>query len=286
MKPASTALQALLATNQFAMADCYTFTLQDGTVVRYTSADQDIVDSATGNRFLSSGPFFERSKVKFQRGVQVDELDLTLTAGPNDLLEGAHWFAALTAGIMDGAELQLDRAFMATFGDTSAGLVTLFVGRVAEVDVGRTQATLKANTHLELLSLQWPWRLFQPGCTRTLYDAGCGVVQASYAQAATVGAGSTTQTIVCNLSRGSGWASLGMLVFTSGALAGKTYGIRADDGAGNVQPTTPLPIPPSSGDTLTIYPGCDRQQSTCAAKFNNLQNFEGFPYIPVPETAV
>jgi len=277
MKPASTALQTLLGANQFAMADCYTFTLQDGTVARYTSADIDVVDQATGNVFAASGPFFERSKVKFQKGVQVDELDLTLTAGPSHLLEGAPWLSALTAGILDGAELRLDRAFMPTFGDTSAGLVTLFVGRVAEVDVGRTQATLKANTHLELLSQQWPWRLFQPGCTRALYDAGCGVNQAGYAQPVTVGSGSTTQNIVTNLSQGSAWASLGLLVFTAGALAGKTFGIRSDDGAGNLQPTTPLPIPPSSGDTLTVYPGCDKQQSTCHTKFNNLQNFEGFP---------
>jgi uncharacterized phage protein (TIGR02218 family) len=286
MKSVSSGLMALLGTNQFFMADCYTFTLQDGTVARYTSADADIIDQATGNRFSASGPFFERSQVKFQRGVQVDELDLTLTAAPTHLLEGAPFLSALTAGIMDGAELRLDRAFMVSFGDTSAGLVTLFVGRIAEVDIGRTRATLKANTHLELLSLQWPWRLFQPGCTRTLYDAGCTLDMADFAVSATVGSGSTTRNIVSNLSRGAGWASLGMLVFTSGALAGKIFGIRFDDGAGNLQPTTPLPIPPSSGDTLTVYPGCDKQHSTCATKFSNLQHFEGFPYVPVPETAV
>jgi uncharacterized phage protein (TIGR02218 family) len=175
---------------------------------------------------------------------------------------------------------------MPTFGDTSPGLVTLFVGRVAEVDVGRSQATIKVNTHLELLSLQWPWRLFQPACTRNLYDAGCTLNQADFAVSATVGAGSTVRNIVTTLSEGAGWASLGMLTFTSGALAGKSYGIRLDDGAGNLQPSVPVPIAPSSGDTLTIYPGCDRQQSTCKNKFNNLQHFEGFPYVPVPETAV
>jgi uncharacterized phage protein (TIGR02218 family) len=77
-----------------------------------------------------------------------------------------------------------------------------------------------------------------------------------------------------------------MLVFTSGAHAGDTYGIRADDGAGNLMPTTPLPTPPANGDGITVYPGCDKQQSTCSGKFSNLQHFEGFPYVPVPETAV
>jgi uncharacterized phage protein (TIGR02218 family) len=240
--------------------------------------------------FSSAGPYFERSKVKFQLGVQVDELDLVVTAKPTDLLDGAPWFSALRAGILDGAELQLDRAFLPAFGsdpgDGSAGLVTLFAGRVAEVDVGRSQATIKVNTHLELLSLQWPWRLFQPGCARTLYDAGCGVNKADHAVSAIVGSGSTTRDIVTNLAQGAGWASLGMMVFTSGALAGKTYGVRLDDGAGNLQPSVPVPIPPAPGDAVTIYPGCDRQQATCKNKFANLQRFEGFPYVPVPETAV
>lgn len=286
MKQISTALAAILADNQFWMADCYTFTLQDGAVARFTSADADITDQATGNIFSSKGPYFERSKIKFQRGVAVDEMDITVTAKPTDLLDGAPFLSALRAGILDGAEIQLDRAYMPTFGDTSAGLLTLFTGRVTEVDVGRTQATIKANTHLELLSLHWPWRLFQPGCTRALYDAGCTLNKADFAVSATVGSGSTTHNIVTNLNRGAGWASLGLMVFTSGNLAGESFGIRSDDGIGNLQPSAPVPVAPSAGDTVTVYPGCDKQQSTCAAKFNNIGHFEGFPYIPTPETAV
>ncbi len=165
------------------MADCYSFILADGTTIRYTSAETAITDQATGHVFAASGPFFERSRVKFRTGVQVDELDITLTARASDIMfpGGPSWLSGLRAGVLDGAEVQLDRAFMRDFGDTSAGLVTLFYGRVVEVDVGRTQATIKANTHLELLNLQWPWRLFQPGCARTLFDAGCTLTKSAYA---------------------------------------------------------------------------------------------------------
>lgn len=31
---------------------------------------------------------------------------------------------------------------------------------------------------------------------------------------------------------------------------------------------------------IILYPGCDRTKSTCISKFNNLENFGGFPYIP------
>jgi uncharacterized phage protein (TIGR02218 family) len=284
MKSVSPALAAILGSAQFHMADCYSFTLTDGTVIRYTTADQDVTDQATGHVFLSTGPFFERSKVKFQVGVAVDELDITVKAGPADLLDGTPWLSALRAGALDGAEVQLDRAFMPTFGDTSAGLVTLFFGRVVEVDPGRTLATIKVNTHLELLNLQWPWRLFQPGCSRTLYDAGCALAKSSFGSGCHVTASGTANTVHTDYSGATGLASLGTLTFTSGALAGKSFSIRAQTG-GVIDILRTLPVQPAIGDALTVYQGCDKTQATCLAKFNNLQHFEGEPFVPVPETA-
>jgi uncharacterized phage protein (TIGR02218 family) len=35
------------------------------------------------------------------------------------------------------------------------------------------------------------------------------------------------------------------------------------------------------GDGITIYPGCDGAVNTCITKFNNIENFGGFPYIPM-----
>ena len=289
MKPASASLMAILGSAQFHMADCYSFTLIDGTVARYTTADHSITDQATGHVFLSGGPFFERSKIKFAIGVRVDELDIVMTAGPIDLLDGMPWLSAMRAGALDGAELQLDRAFMATFGDTSAGLLTLFLGRVTEVDAGRTQATIKANTHLELLNLQWPWRLFQPGCARTLFDAGCTLNKASFGVSATVQTHiSLTHIDTTGPTQASGWFSLGSVTFTSGVLSGKKFSIKQSlfsTPTTGIHPLTPLPVLPAIGDTMTLYPGCDKTSATCAAKFSNLQHFEGMPYVPVPETA-
>jgi uncharacterized phage protein (TIGR02218 family) len=34
------------------------------------------------------------------------------------------------------------------------------------------------------------------------------------------------------------------------------------------------------GQTATIYAGCDHLRTTCNSKFNNLDNFGGFPFIP------
>ena len=69
MKPASTALVALLASSeQFMMADLYTFTLAGGLVLRYSAAPTAV--SANGHTF-ALGPKFERSKTKIVRPIAI-----------------------------------------------------------------------------------------------------------------------------------------------------------------------------------------------------------------------
>ena len=38
--------------------------------------------------------------------------------------------------------------------------------------------------------------------------------------------------------------------------------------------------PVITGDAFTVRAGCDKRFGTCAAKFANLANFQGFPDIP------
>ena len=35
-----------------------------------------------------------------------------------------------------------------------------------------------------------------------------------------------------------------------------------------------------TGDTVTVYPGCDKKMATCRDKFSNQARFGGFPWIP------
>jgi hypothetical protein len=43
----------------------------------------------------------------------------------------------------------------------------------------------------------------------------------------------------------------------------------------------PWDVEPEVDDVITLWPGCDRQRSTCVAKFDNYSRFRGFPFIPV-----
>ena len=119
MRAASPGLIALLtSSDRFIMADLYTITLVGGSVLRYSAAPTALF--ANGYTF-ALGPKFERSKTKIVIGTQVDELEVKIYTEPTDLIGGLPFLQAAWQGQLDGALLQLERAFMATYGDTSLG---------------------------------------------------------------------------------------------------------------------------------------------------------------------
>lgn len=294
MKPASSTLLALLASRQFYVADLFLFTLVDGTVLRYSAGDTDI--SYGGNVFTcggTTGPLFQRNAqssgnrglCSWKIGVEVDKLQFDVIP-KNATVEGFSFLQACKLGVFDGAECTLYRAFMPTYGNTAAGLVNAFTGRVVEIDCGRTFATFNINSHLELLSQQMPRDLYQPGCLNTLFDQGCTLDRSAFAVPGVVNSGTTVSMINATLAQATGYFDLGTVTFTSGQNSGFKRTVKAWTTGGNFTLLVPLPFTPVAADTFTIYPGCDKMQSTCQNKFNNLVNFRGQPYIPQAETSV
>lgn len=282
MKPAAQALVDLFASKNFWVADLYTLTLGAGVAYRFTSADRDLMQDGA---LFSAGPLkFVRETVRVVTGLEVDELRVTIFADGLTMLGAQPFLKLVRAGGLDRARLALDRAFMPEFGDTSRGAVPLFGGRIAEATVRRTAVDLAVKSDLELLNVKLPRNIYQPICLHTVYDAGCGLDRANFRSTATVQANSTASVLRCGLAQSSGHFALGTVRFTSGAHAGATRTVKAY-APGLLTLALPLPAPPAVGDGFEAFPGCDRMQATCVAKFNNLPNFRGFPYIPLPETA-
>lgn len=284
MKPASPALIALLNSDtQFTMVDLYTFTLVGGTVLRYSAAPTALV--VNGFKF-AWGPKFERSKTKTVIGTQVDELDIKIYPETTDLIGATPWLQAAWQGQLDGALLQLERAFMPTYGDTSAGTVILFVGRISDIDCSRTGIDMKCRSHLELLNIQMPRRLWQNSCTHVFGDAMCQFDRTSLQASFACQDGSTETEIVSRVNpTPQGLYAQGTITGLSGANAGYTRTIMAMSN-GTVMVKLAFLSPPATGDQFQLLPGCDRTIATCTNVFNNAIHFGGFPYIPTPETAV
>ena len=129
-------------------------------------------------------------------------------------------------------------------------------------------------------------RLFQYGCDADLGDARCTVdlTDPAFKGTGTVIVASSLRRFTANLpgSHPGDWFARGLLTFTSGANAGRSQEVRRFFFAAPPvielwQPFARAILP---GDAFTVTAGCDKQFSTCQAKFDNAVNFRGFPHIP------
>jgi uncharacterized phage protein (TIGR02218 family) len=284
VKAASPALIALLnSSEQFVMADLYTFTLVGGSVLRYSSAPTAI--NANGFTFVL-GPKFERSKTNTVIGTQVDELDIKVYSETTDLIGATPWLQAAWQGQLDGSLLQLERAFMPTYGDTSPGTVVLFAGRISDIDCSRTGIDMKCRSHLELLNIQMPRRLWQTSCTHVFGDAMCQFNRTSMLASFACLSGSTETQLLSNVNPTPAALYVqGTIIGLTGANAGYSRSIAAMSN-GTVTVKLAFLSPPMTADQFQLLPGCDRSLATCTNVFNNPEHFGGAPFVPTQETAV
>lgn len=324
MRDASPDLIAFLGENTaFQMADLFTLTLNNGTELRYTSADTPIV---AGGRHFALGPVIQRDKVRLVAGLEVDELSLTIQCDASLAVPGvAGGLVAFGArGGLDGAELLLERAFMPSWGNTSLGTLLLFKGRISSVECTRWEIKATVRSALELLNTQIPRMTYQAGCRNTLFDGnlsgftekdipigtGCFVRRDEFEAAGHV-TGTLNQWLFHNLEQPDGYFDLGVITMTSGANEGvartvKRYTLTDPSTASHmIAPMAPFPEKVAAGDTFVIVPGCDKTLATCQTKFNVpirdltvshlgtdwrkiawQRRFSGEPFIPAPETVV
>jgi len=264
------------------MGDLYTLTLVGGSILRYSAAPTAI--SANGHIFVL-GPKFERSRTKVVIGTQVDELEVRVYPESTDQIGDLPFLEAAWQGQLDGALLQLERAFMPTYGDTSSGTVVLFAGRISDIDCSRTGVELKCRSHLELLNIQIPRRLWQASCAHIFGGPMCQFNRESLSITFSAGAASTP-TVITNAPSSVSPFVLGTIKGVTGSNAGLSRTIAAFVSGGTVTVKLAFLFPVASGDQFQLLPGCDRTLATCGNVFNNAANFGGFPFIPTPETAV
>lgn len=133
---------------------------------------------------------------------------------------------------------------------------------------------------------------YQKTCRHALYSRGCMLDPEDFAVVAPVtAAAGNVVTVPAAALQLDGWYLGGMLRAEDGSL-------RLITAHAGSQLTLSRPIEilitavPAAGYGLSygqwyggevvvkIYPGCDRVRATCESKFDNLDNFGGFPWIP------
>lgn len=286
MKTVSAAFKTMLQTSQYLLkCDLYTFTLANGTVLRYTDAEQNIVSG--GNTYLSAAtsntvPGFKRGSIKLELGLQAGSLEVDMLYNSGTLLLGMTPGAFANSGGFDYAKVQIDKLLTPDFNDTSRGVVNLFTGVVSDIQVDGGKVALTVSGQTIYFQSSFPRNYALPQCNHALFDAGCTLLKSSFAVNDAVDSATSTSVTAASLTQASGYFALGSITFTSGVLNGLTRFVKAFSG-GVLTLLYPLPSLPAAGDTFTVYPGCDKLQNTCSTKFNNLPHFRGYPYAPTPE---
>jgi uncharacterized phage protein (TIGR02218 family) len=86
-----------------------------------------------------------------------------------------------------------------------------------------------------------------------------------------------------------GWFIGGKLVWTSGGNEGAAIEVKTHVNSGaevSFELWESMAFDIATGDTFTVTAGCDKSLDTCMARFNNVANFRGFPFIPGNDAVV
>jgi uncharacterized phage protein (TIGR02218 family) len=302
MRAASGGLVTLInGQRQFLVANLVTIVPVGAPIVRLTDADQNLTLTSqydgAAHTFLSTVPAanavpaMKCGATKLTVGLSTDKKTLTLLCGQPGvtnapLFTGIPWPAAAQQGAFDDATVLVEKLLTNSWAALSAGTLIDFWGKVSQVKPSRFQVVLELASWVEvILAQQLPRNAYQLQCHHTLFDAGCTLVRSTFKVSGTAHAGSTATSIATGLGNPDGYFALGTITFTSGILNGVTRSI-ASFLSGAAVVIGPFPAAPTIGDTFDAYPGCDKLQATCTAKFSNLAHFAGMPFIPAPENSI
>lgn len=277
------------AATEMLMADLYTVTLVDGTVVRLVSAE--VALTIDGNTF-SVGPKIVRSSIKQSVGIAVDTLTLDVYAEDSVMFGSTPLIQAFSLGQLDNARVIVERCYLSD-ATTPVGTLMRFSGRVGDVITERGHARLEVRSDLDVLDIMIPTAVYQPSCRNTLYDLNCGANRAAFVVARSVSVGSTasrlTFSVLTSGMSAPDYLALGVATFTTGANAGVSRTIKRHTVSGAnsvVEVIQPWPHAVAVSDSVSLVPGCDKKASTCTSKFSNQIHFSAEPFVPVPDTIV
>lgn len=130
-------------------------------------------------------------------------------------------------------------------------------------------------------------RAFLHSCPLRLGEPACGVdlsLPARRGEGAVIGVPEPGTVRVSGLeSREPGAFSNGVLTWTSGPASGSEVQVKSHRLSGTAVILTFWGVPgqaPAIGDAFTLRVGCDKTATTCRARFGNIVNFRGHPFMP------
>lgn len=281
-------LLALLATKRFIYVDCYTINNKDGISLYYTTAQRAVdidasVEAGTPVSYTSRDTKVSGLSSETSVGITVDEQELHFGYTAGQKYQGIPYAQALLTGRFDGAIVRRDRYFAENWGSPWVGGVPMFVGFTSTLDkVGRSAATFKVKSVLVKFDTNMPRKVMQSGCLHVFGDPGCTIDRGLYQTAGNTLAGTTDSIMFWAGATAKMKNGIVQVVDLGGATEVRT--IDSVDVGVALNLSYPLDFVPSVGAAFVAGEGCDHTYARCG-EFSNQANYQGFPFVPVAETA-
>lgn len=278
MKTLSPAMQAHIEQPVTTLSTCWLLSRTDGVTFAYTDFNEILVIDGVSYNPVGS---FTPTAIQTASLMQVDNLEMAVAL---DASSQAITQQDIRAGLYDFATVEI---FMVNNQDLSMGTIPIRTGWIGEITINRASIRAEIRGLMQILQNQLGIQ-FSNACRANLGDTKCTVNLAPLTVTATV-----TQTTALNnffvssgLTQPVDYFTGGLVTFITGANAGFALQCKIYNPIGDVVVIEPFPYPIAVGDQFTIYPGCNKQLTTCLNKFNNLVNFRGEPFIPGVDAAV
>lgn len=244
---------------------CWTIVRVDGTVIGVTDHDEDVTVDGVA---CSSATGMLTTKFEQSLGLTADDLEIEGVITDDQLTA-----EDLRAGKFDDATVKL---YLVNWSDPTEFLhmASGKFGQITESDGSAFSVEFLSLSH-DLL--QPVGRHYQRTCDTKLGSSACGIdlTSSEYTFSANVlSADGATLTLTSLSDYDDGWFTLG-----KAEVNGQEIGIRLHEGDVIELWFEPDAVV-SLTDEITLTVGCKQDSTTCAEKFNNIVNFQGFHLIP------
>lgn len=150
-------------------------------------------------------------------------------------------------------------------------------GRIAGFKANGQEVTFDCESVFTSMRRTGNRAMYSVQCRHALYGTSCGVDKAEYAITGTV---TSINGIEVTLTLTDPPEELSGQYFVGGMMEyNGLFRFITNQGTGFVRLWREMPDL-EVGNTVTVYPGCDRSLSTCKNKFSNVINYGGFPWLP------
>lgn len=273
-------LQSHLDGRATTMCYCWRVTRTDGVVQGFTEHDEDL--TFAGTTFLASSGF-TATQIQQSLGLSVDNMNVEGALSSSTLNEDD-----LAAGKYDDAFVEL---FWVNWQDVSERILKSsgYTGETVRTGIAFSAELRGLTARLGQVQAD----TFKRTCSAVVGDAKCKI---NLNLAAFKGTGEVSSVAAPRVFVATGlnsfankWFDQGVLTWTSGPATGTKVDVKTHrtPGAGvTIELWNAPAFEIQVGWDFTITAGCQQTKAMCKAKFNNLNNFRGFPYIPGPDAVI